>query len=282
MDPALSFINPLKFLILLKAYDSFSPKDRAYLNIFHSSHEPESVAEASNRSYWRDAIQEKINAQEKIKILSLIACRERRHWLQVDLQVISQQLPGQKNMGDFILFPDTPIFVLGKSFPRSATQVYPGVPFTCYDILSDEIIIKDERVDECNHEIIPPLNVPFSLQKSLESSVGALEFAKQFFVRGVTKDLFPVSYHILRSLVSSISIVLVMRAIISKNFLLSYRLWKARYRVYTRSTASLYDDGPKGVQKIVAVAAGSPERGKWRETALATSLTGFIGGSKLQ
>lgn len=30
-----------------------------------SSHEPESFAEASNHSCWRDAIQEEINAQEK-------------------------------------------------------------------------------------------------------------------------------------------------------------------------------------------------------------------------
>ncbi|KAK4337467.1 hypothetical protein NitaMp106 (mitochondrion) [Nicotiana tabacum] len=65
LDPALSFVDPLKFLILLKAYESFSPKDRAYLISVQSSHEPESFAEASNHSCWRDAIQEEINAQEK-------------------------------------------------------------------------------------------------------------------------------------------------------------------------------------------------------------------------
>lgn len=32
-----------------------------------SSHEPESFAEASNHSCWRDAIQEERNAQEKKK-----------------------------------------------------------------------------------------------------------------------------------------------------------------------------------------------------------------------
>ncbi|PHT42533.1 hypothetical protein CQW23_16558 [Capsicum baccatum] len=65
MDPALSFIGPLKFLILLKAYESFYSKDRAYLISVQSSHEPESFAKASNHSWWRDAIQEEINAQEK-------------------------------------------------------------------------------------------------------------------------------------------------------------------------------------------------------------------------
>ncbi|PHT68064.1 hypothetical protein T459_27551 [Capsicum annuum] len=57
-----------------------------------------------------------------------------------------------------------------------AAQVYPGVPFTRYTILGDNIIIRDERVAECYRELIPPLNVPFSLEKSLVSSVGALEF----------------------------------------------------------------------------------------------------------
>ena len=51
-----------------------------------SSHEPESFAEALNHSCWRDAMQEERNAQKKRIRLSLIACRETSHWLQVDLQ----------------------------------------------------------------------------------------------------------------------------------------------------------------------------------------------------
>ena len=86
-------------------------------------------------------------------------------------------------------------------------------------------------------ELISQLNVPFSLDKSLVSSVGALEFAKRFFVRGVTKDWSPVSCRMLRSLVSSISLVSVMRAIMSTDLPLSYRLREAGYRVYTRRTA---------------------------------------------
>lgn len=31
LDPALSFVDPLKFLILLKAYESFSPKQKIEL-----------------------------------------------------------------------------------------------------------------------------------------------------------------------------------------------------------------------------------------------------------
>uniref|UniRef100_K4D7F6 Uncharacterized protein n=1 Tax=Solanum lycopersicum TaxID=4081 RepID=K4D7F6_SOLLC len=116
-------------------------------------------------------------------------------------------------------------------------QVYPGVPFTRYAILGDYIFIGDERVAECYHELIPPLNIPFSLEKSLVSSVVALEISKRFFIRGVTEDLFPVSCHMLRSLVSSISLVPVMKAIMSKNLPLSYRLREDGYRVYTRRMA---------------------------------------------
>ena len=93
------------------------------------------------------------------------------------------------------------------------------------------------EVAERYRELISQLNVPFSLEKSLVSSVGALEFAKRFFVRGVTKDLSPVSCRMLRSLVSSISLVSVMRAIMSTDLPLSYRLREAGYRVYTRRTA---------------------------------------------
>ena len=93
------------------------------------------------------------------------------------------------------------------------------------------------EVAERYRELISQLNVPFSLDKSLVSSVGALEFAKRFFVRGVTKDLSPVSCRMLRSLVSSISLVSVMRAIMSTDLPLSYRLREAGYRVYTRRTA---------------------------------------------
>jgi len=50
-----------------------------------------------------------------------------------------------------------------------AAQVYPGVPFTRYAILGDDIVIGDERVAERYHELMSPLNVPFSLEKSLVS-----------------------------------------------------------------------------------------------------------------
>ncbi|KAG5571912.1 hypothetical protein H5410_061678 [Solanum commersonii] len=117
-----------------------------------------------------------------------------------------------------------------------AAQIYLGVPFTRYATFGDDIIIGDEQVAKHYCELIPPLNVPFSLEKSLVSSVGALEFAKRFFVLEESKDFFPVFYNMSRSFVSSISLVPVMRAIMSKNFPLLHRLQEAGCRVYTRRT----------------------------------------------
>ncbi|XP_028105212.1 uncharacterized protein LOC114304225 [Camellia sinensis] len=138
-----------------------------------------------------------------------------------------------KDLGDSKSFLGIEVMRSQRGLEPSATQVYLGVPFTRYAILGGDIVIGDERVAERYHELMSQLNVPFSLEKSLVSSVGALEFAKRFFVRGVTKNLSPVSCRMLRSLVSSISLVSVMRAIMSTDLPLSYRLREAGYRVYT-------------------------------------------------
>lgn len=88
LDPALSFVDPLKFLILLKAYESFSPKQKIELtssqfnllmNLNHLLKPP--IILAGEMLYRKKSMPRK-----KIIRLSLIACRERSHWLQVDLQ----------------------------------------------------------------------------------------------------------------------------------------------------------------------------------------------------
>ncbi|PHT48468.1 hypothetical protein CQW23_12676 [Capsicum baccatum] len=77
---------------------------------------------------------------------------------------------------------------LNLSPSQVKAQEYPGVPFTRYAILGDDIIIGYEWVAERYRDLILPLNVLFLLEKSLVSSVGALEFAKRFFLRGVTNN----------------------------------------------------------------------------------------------
>lgn len=72
-------------------------------------------------------------------------------------------------------------------YPRSKK------PFRSYALLGDDIVISDERVALRYKSFVHRLGVNISESKSLDSSIGALEFAKQFWVNRVSKDLTPVS-----------------------------------------------------------------------------------------
>ncbi|GLU24478.1 hypothetical protein SLE2022_406090 [Rubroshorea leprosula] len=74
-----------------------------------------------------------------------------------------------------------------------AEQVYPGISFTCYCILGDDIVIADEKVARLYAEVLEDLQVTISMSKSLISSSGAVEFAKRFMVENVSVDLSPVT-----------------------------------------------------------------------------------------
>ena len=74
-----------------------------------------------------------------------------------------------------------------------AEQVYPGVKFTRYAVLGDDVVIADEAVAKVYASLLKDLGVMKSYQKSRISHRGAAEFAKRFRVRGLTVDLSPVS-----------------------------------------------------------------------------------------
>lgn len=59
----------------------------------------------------------------------------------------------------------------------SAEQVRPGVRFTDYAVLGDDVIIADEAVAKAYERTITLLGVDISRQKSLISYQGAGEFA---------------------------------------------------------------------------------------------------------
>lgn len=80
-----------------------------------------------------------------------------------------------------------------------AEKVYPGVRFTRYAILGDDILITDPKVAALYANLLEDLGVSISQSKSLISSTGCIEFAKRFMVNGLTSDLSPIS---VRSLVS--------------------------------------------------------------------------------
>lgn len=89
----------------------------------------------------------------------------------------------------------------------AAWRVRPGVRFWDYALalLGDDIVIADPEVAESYKQVMAEAEVTISIEKSLVSDKGALEFAKRFLTEGGTVDLSPVSCRMLRTLVSSIS-----------------------------------------------------------------------------
>ncbi|KAG6467629.1 hypothetical protein ZIOFF_074526 (mitochondrion) [Zingiber officinale] len=66
-------------------------------------------------------------------------------------------------------------------------------PFTRYALFGDDIVIADRAVADKYRKLLGLLDVSISESKSLCSKSGALEFAKQFWVDQVRKNLTPLS-----------------------------------------------------------------------------------------
>ena len=60
-------------------------------------------------------------------------------------------------------------------------------------MLGDDVIIADEAVAKVYSEVLSGLGVIINKHKSLISYSGAGEFAKRFRVRGMSRDLSPIS-----------------------------------------------------------------------------------------
>lgn len=58
------------------------------------------------------------------------------------------------------------------------------IPFTAYALLGDDIVINDKVVAEEYYTLLEALGVSISVPKSLFSNVGALEFAKKYWIQG--------------------------------------------------------------------------------------------------
>ena len=66
-------------------------------------------------------------------------------------------------------------------------------PFRKYALLGDDIVIADRAVAEKYKALLDILCVSISESKSIDSKTGALEFAKQFWVKKVQVNLTPIS-----------------------------------------------------------------------------------------
>lgn len=72
-------------------------------------------------------------------------------------------------------------------------QVYPDRYFDRYAVLGDDVLIADQKVAQEYEKALQNLGVQISHQKSLISESGAAEFAKRFYIRGLSVDLSPIS-----------------------------------------------------------------------------------------
>ena len=66
-------------------------------------------------------------------------------------------------------------------------------PFTRYALLGDYIVIADKRVAKRYRLLVNMLGLSISESKSIDSPIGALEFAKQFWMYRVQVNLTPLS-----------------------------------------------------------------------------------------
>lgn len=107
--------------------------------------------------------------------------------------------------------------------------------FTDYALLGDDIVILHDGVAESYRALLQELGVEISLQKSLVSTNGSLEFAKRFFVKDLKIDLSPISAKAVLTVRSSVG--LAQLAIkYGLNFRTILRLSGAGYRVLGRLT----------------------------------------------
>lgn len=93
------------------------------------------------------------------------------------------------------LYSSWPLFALSHHFVvwYAAEQEYPGVRFTRYAVLGDDIVLADTKVNARYRLILSQLGVDISEGKSITSPSGACEFAKRFRLDRMTRDVSPLS-----------------------------------------------------------------------------------------
>lgn len=106
--------------------------------------------------------------------------------------------------------------------------------FTSYAVLGDDVVISDPAVASNYRQLLNKMGVSISLDKSLVSHKGVLEFAKKFWVKGVQKDLSPVSMRALLTVRSTLGMCQLCDLYKITNPNVLFRLAGAGYRVRSR------------------------------------------------
>ncbi|PIA41052.1 hypothetical protein AQUCO_02300083v1 [Aquilegia coerulea] len=117
----------------------------------------------------------------------------------------------------------------------AAEECFPGKVFRDYAILGDDIVIGHTKVAQAYARLMDRCQAVISLEKSIASSRGAMEFAKRFIIRNHRSDrmdLSPLSLPLIRSLSGFVSPYVFPK--LGSSFLNSFRLRGGGYRVYSR------------------------------------------------
>ena len=104
----------------------------------------------------------------------------------------------------------------------------------CFDLLSDDIVIKDLEVARVYRDVMNRIGVKISLAKTLTLDCGGLEFVKKFRVRN--RELSPLSLKMIWSTRFSVAFMPMLNTIGSSSLLVSLRLKGAGYKQYSSST----------------------------------------------
>ena len=116
----------------------------------------------------------------------------------------------------------------------AAEQVYPGAYFAKYAVLGDDVVIADEEVAKVYESALGDLGVSISYQKSLISHTGSAEFAKRFRVKGLSKDLSPISIRCLLNSHHPFGLMAIQDKYPCKRFSTLARVGGAGYRQLAR------------------------------------------------
>lgn len=110
--------------------------------------------------------------------------------------------------------------------------------FRSYAVLGDDVVIAHPEVAVQYRELLSKLGVSISVDKSLISETGCLEFAKKYWVKSVQTDLSPLSMRALLTIRSTLGIVQLAQLYNIRNPNVLFRLAGAGFRVRARLYSS--------------------------------------------
>lgn len=147
----------------------------------------------------------------------------------------------------------------------AAEVVYPGLKFTHYGILGDDVVIGDRKVADQYASALELLGVSISKDQSLFSSSGAFEFAKRFFIKKGSYDCTPVSLKACLLARSTTGLATIKR-MYSVNLKSTLRIGGAGYRVMSRLSPLTLVDGRDSFDfsATILVSRGSPLSGGYQ------------------